>query len=96
MPQKWTWIPRELPAVVLRSFTSLNPWRTGRPAGKCVLQRDGADEDARHAAEHQLQSAIVKAMYAATIESELERSQRWILFLARTVRSSGTGYRLDW
>ncbi|GHL49999.1 hypothetical protein ECZU29_48490 [Escherichia coli] len=52
MPQKWTWIPRELPGGVPRSFTFLNPWRTGRLAVQCVLQRDGADEDARHAAEH--------------------------------------------
>ncbi|WP_432805379.1 phage portal protein [Escherichia coli] len=44
--------PVSYPAGAPRSFTFLNPWRTGRPRCKCVLQRDGADEDARHAAEH--------------------------------------------
>lgn len=39
----------------------------------------------------QLQSAIVKAMYAATIESELDTQSAMDLFWVRTVRSSGKG-----
>ncbi len=46
MPQKWTWeLTVSTRRARLRSFTFLNPWRTGRPARcKCVLQRNGADE----------------------------------------------------
>lgn len=32
MPQKWTWIPRELPGGRASFIHVLNPWRTGRPA----------------------------------------------------------------
>ncbi len=91
MPQKWTWIPRELPGGRACSFTFLNPWRTGRPAVQMCFQRDGADEDARHVTEHAAAERIVKAMYAATIESELDTQSARILFWARTVRSSGKG-----
>ncbi|MGU0044397.1 phage portal protein [Escherichia coli] len=81
--------PVSYPAGAPRSFTVLNPWRTGRPACKCVLQRDGADELLDTLQNAQLQSAIVKAMYAATIESELDTQSAMDLIWARTVRSSG-------
>ncbi len=32
MPQKWTWIPRELPGGRASFIHVLNPWRTGRLA----------------------------------------------------------------
>ena len=42
------------------------------PWSQSVLQRYGTAEDAGFLQATQLQSAIVKAMYAATIESDLD------------------------
>ncbi len=45
----------------------------------------------RHAAEHAAASAIVKAMYAATIESELDTQSAMDFILGANSRSSGKG-----
>ncbi|WP_252180940.1 phage portal protein [Escherichia coli] len=99
MPQKWTWIPRELPGGRASFIHVFEPVEDGQTARcKCVLQRDGADEDARPRCRNtQLQSAIVKAMYAATIESELD-TQSAMDFISGREQSGAAGKadRLDW
>ncbi|STF07407.1 phage portal protein (minor capsid protein) [Escherichia coli] len=97
MPQKWTWIPRELPGGRALFIHVFEPVEDGQTRGANVFYSVMEQMKMLDTLQNtQLQSAIVKAMYAATIESEWIRSQRWILFWARTVRSSGKADRLDW
>ncbi len=69
---RWERIPRELPTGVRPCCIFSSRWRTGRPVGPMfysVMERLKMLDSLQAT---QLQSAIVKAMYAATIESDLD------------------------
>ncbi|WP_407228163.1 phage portal protein [Escherichia coli] len=94
MPQKWTWIPRELPGGRASFIHVFEPVEDGQTRGANVFYSVMEQMKMLDTLQNtQLQSAIVKATRCMPPPSRVSwiRSQRWILFLARTVRSSGTG-----
>lgn len=73
MPQKWTWIPRELPGGRASFIHVFEPVEDGQTRGANVFYSVMEQMKMLDTLQNtQLQSAIVKAMYAATIESELD------------------------
>ncbi len=80
----------ELPGGRARSFT-FEPVEDGQTRGANVYSVMEQMKMLDTLQNTQLQSAIVKAMYAPPLRVSWIRSQRWILFWARTVRSSGKG-----
>ncbi|HGY8110282.1 TPA: phage portal protein, partial [Escherichia coli] len=73
MPQKWTWIPRELPGGRASLIHVFEPVEDGQTRGANVFYSVMEQMKMLDTLQNtQLQSAIVKAMYAATIESELD------------------------
>ncbi|GHL45169.1 hypothetical protein ECZU29_00190 [Escherichia coli] len=69
MPQKWTWIPRELPGGRASFIHVFEPVEDGQTRGaKCVYS---VMEQMKMLDTLQNRTAA-KAMYAATIESELD------------------------
>ncbi len=72
MAQNWTYIPRELPGVdlIYPCIRTDGGWTD--PWGQCVYSVMEQMKMLDTLQNTQLQSAIVKAMYAATIESELD------------------------
>lgn len=76
MPQKWTWIPRELPGGRASFIHVFEPVEDGQTRGANVFYSVMEQMKMLDTLQNtQLQSAIVKAMYAATIESELDSQQ---------------------
>lgn len=73
MPQKWTYIPRELAGGRTSFIHIFEPLEDGQTRGAnqfySVMEQMKMLDTLQNT---QLQSAIVKAMYAATIESELD------------------------
>lgn len=71
--QQWRYIPRELPGGRTMMIHVFEPMEDGQTRGAnqfySVMERLKMLDTLQHT---QLQSAIVKAMYAATIESELD------------------------
>ncbi|MFN1389620.1 phage portal protein [Escherichia coli] len=90
MPQKWTWIPRELPGGRASFIHVFEPVEDGQTRGANVFYSVMEQMKMLDAAEHAAANAIVKAMPPPLRVSWI-RSQRWILFWARTVRSNGKG-----
>lgn len=73
MPQKWTWMPRELPGGRASFIHVFEPVEDGQTRGANVFYSVMEQMKMLDTLQNtQLQSAIVKAMYAATIESELD------------------------
>ncbi len=73
MPQKWIWIPRELPGGRASFIHVFEPVEDGQTRGANVFYSVMEQMKMLDTLQNtQLQSAIVKAMYAATIESELD------------------------
>lgn len=72
-PQKWTYVPRELPGGRASLIHVFEPLEDGQTRGAnqfySVMEQMKMLDTLQNT---QLQSAIVKAMYAATIESELD------------------------
>ncbi len=84
MPQKWTWIPRELPGGRASFIHVLNPWRTGRPAVQMFYsvmeQMKMLDTLQNTAAERHCEGdGMPPPLRVSWI-----RSQRWILFCANS------------
>ena len=76
MPQKWTYIPRELPGGRASFIHVFEPMEDGQTRGANVFYSVMEQMKMLDTLQNtQLQSAIVKAMYAATIESELDTQQ---------------------
>lgn len=73
MSQKWTYIPRELPGGRPSFIHIFEPLEDGQTRGANVFYSVMEQMKMLDTLQNtQLQSAIVKAMYAATIESELD------------------------
>ncbi len=73
MAQKWTYIPRELPGGRPSFIHVFEPLEDGQTRGANVFYSVMEQMKMLDTLQNtQLQSAIVKAMYAATIESELD------------------------
>lgn len=73
MPQKWTCIPRELPGGRTSFIHVFEPVEDGQTRGANVFYSVMEQMKMLDTLQNtQLQSSIVKAMYAATIESELD------------------------
>ncbi len=94
MPQKWTWIPRELPGGRASFIHVFEPVEDGQTRGANVFYSVMEQMKMLDTLQNtQLQSAIVKAMYAATIESELDnRSSVMDFILGANSQSSGKAY----
>ncbi|MFO6426902.1 phage portal protein [Escherichia coli] len=93
--QKLTWIPRASPGGRASFIHVFEPVEDGQTRGAnvfySVMEQMKKSDTLQNT---QLQSAIVKAM-PPPLTSERICSQRWILFWARTVKSSGKADRRD-
>ncbi len=97
MPQKWTWIPRELPGGRASFIHVFEPVEDGQTRGANVYYSVMEQMKMLDTLQNtQLQSAVGRQCIPPPLRVSWIRSQRWILFWARTVRAAGKADRLDW
>ncbi len=90
MPQKWTWIPRELPGGRASFIHVFEPVEDGQTRGANVFYSVMEQMKMLDTLQNtQLQSAIVKAMYAATYAqmsystARASANESWAYFMGR-------------